>query len=160
MCLLTNDKKVKIATEPITCYKVVQIVANEYIYTPYRGEKISKEHLMGLLPFKAYGKPVIHFNRFFKDDKCNFGLGCSDTFHNNKYRIDKGFIHCFLNKNDALNIKNNCFTQQRRVYEVEIPKGVRYVTGKYGCDSGYNSKANEYETIAAAEIIFKKKEVI
>lgn len=124
MCLKIKERKQQTATHPITVYKIVVQIDNNY-YTPYTFTPISPETLQGLVPFEAKGKAHV-----IKD-----GLA---------FMISKGTIHTYANASEAFRIAdldNRLLGGRHIVYECEIPKGVKYYKGKgEGGNNEYASK--------------------
>jgi len=124
MCLSIKERKQKTATHPITVYKIVIQIGNDY-YTPYTYTPILSETLQGLVPFEAKGKAHV-----IKD-----GFG---------FMVSKGVIHTHANASDAFYFAdrhNRCLNVHHIVYECVIQKGVKYYKGndKGGCHE-YASK--------------------
>ena len=131
MCLKIKKRKQQTASHPITVYKIVIQIDNDY-YTPYTYTPILPEALQGLVPFEAKGKAHV-----IKD-----GLA---------FMVSKGTIHTHANASEAFYIAdflNRKSSEHHIVYECEIPKGVKYYKGKGESDF------NEY---ASKQIRFVKR---
>lgn len=124
MCLRIKERKQQTATHPITVYKIVIQIDNDY-YTPYTNTPILPETLQGLVPFEAKGKAHV----------------IKDVF---SLMVSKGTIHTHANASEAFYIAdflNRKSSEHHIVYECEIPKGVKYYKGKgEGGDNEYASK--------------------
>lgn len=132
MCLRIKERKQQTATNPITVYKIVAQIDNDY-YTPYTYTPILSETLQGLVPFEAKGKAHV----------------IKDGF---AFMVSKGVIHAHANASDAFYIADNLNRRSNEhhiVYECVIQKGVKYYNGKGKC-GGYH----EY---AAKQIRFVKR---
>lgn len=124
MCLKAKERKQQTASHPITVYKIVVQIDNDY-YTPYLYTPISPETLQGLVPFEAKGKTHV-----IKD-----GLA---------FMISKGTIHTHANASESFYIadfNSRLLNKHHIVYECEIPKGVKYYKGKG--EDGYNEYASK-----------------
>lgn len=131
MCLRIKERKQQTATHPITVYKIVVQIDNDY-YTPYTYTPILPETLQGLVPFEAKGKAHV----------------IKDAFG---FMVKKGTIHTYANASEAFYIAdflNRKTSAHHIVFECEIPKGTKYYKGKG------NSKYNEY---ASKQIRFVKR---
>lgn len=124
MCLKIKERKQQTATHPITAYKIVAQIGNDF-YTPYTNIQISPENLQGLVPFEAKGKAHV----------------IKDGF---AFMVSKGTIHTHANASEAFylaDFNSRLFGKRHIVFECEIPKGVKYYTGKG--ESGYNEYASK-----------------
>lgn len=124
MCLIIKKRKQQTATHPITVYKIVIQIDNDY-YTPYTYTPILPETLQGLVPFEAKGKAHV-----IKD-----GLA---------FMVSKGAIHAHTNASEAFclaDFSNRFSGKYHIVYECEIPKGTKYYAGKD--ERGFNGYASK-----------------
>lgn len=113
MCLRIKERKQQTATHPITVYKIVIQIDNDY-YTPYTYTPILPETLQGLVLFEAKGKAHV----------------IKDAF---SFMVSKGTIHTHANASEAFYVAdflNRKSSEHHIVYECEIPKGTKYYTGK------------------------------
>lgn len=126
MCLRIKERKQQTATHPITAYKIVVQIDNDF-YTPYTYTPILPETLQGLVPFEAKGKAHVIKDGFV-------------------FMVSKGTIHTHANASEAFYMADfhnrySGVNEHHIVYECEIPKGVKYYKGK--CESGYNEYASK-----------------
>lgn len=124
MCLRIKERKQKTATHPITVYKIVVQIDNDY-YTPYTYTPILSETLQGLVPFEAKGKAHV----------------IKDGF---AFKVSKGTIHTHTNASEAFYLAdyhNRQSNEHHIVYECEIPKGTKYYEGKG--ESNFNEYASK-----------------
>lgn len=134
MCLSVGHNLVLVATEDITCYKIVVCDDKGRWCTAYKHTQLSEEQLSGKKPFYADG--VFVNNIFITIDR----------------KVEGGAIHTFFDVKDAAyHAEHKNFPDfgvyEGHVYRCIIPKGTIYIEGFYGGDKSYASK----------EIIFKEK---
>lgn len=113
MCLKIKERKQKTAAHPITVYKILVQIGNDFL-TPYTYTPILPETLHGLVPFEAKGKARV----------IKYGLG---------FMVSKGTIHTHANASEAFylaDFQNRLFGRCHFVFECEIPKGTKYYAGK------------------------------
>lgn len=113
MCLRIKERKQQTATHPITVYKIVVQIDNDF-YTPYTYTPILPETLQGLVPFEAKGKAHV----------------IKDGF---AFMVSKGTIHTHAIASEAFYLAdflNRMSSEHHIVFECEIPKGTKYYAGK------------------------------
>lgn len=123
MCLIieTSKPEFKVAENDIVCYKILNH-SNPFRYmTAFMGFKIPFLSMCGLKKFKAKGEPNV---------KTTYG----------RIRIEGGVIHTFQMLHDAL---DNKYRSLEEVWECIIPKGSRYVEGKYILRGTFTSYGSE-----------------
>ena len=124
MCLRIKERKQQTATHPITVYKIVIQIDNDY-YTPYTYTPILPETLQGLVPFEAIGKAHVTKDGF-------------------AFIVSKGTIHTHANASEAFynaDFLSRLSGEHHIVFECEIPKGTKYYKGKG--DSNFNEYASK-----------------
>lgn len=128
MCLFSYQKRVKLAKEDITCYKV--LVSNIYgIFTPVQWASINNDVLSGKKTFNASG--IIKRERGLKGQRIYSG----------------GLIHSYLYEPTAYIGDNEyAYGLNYIICKCHVPKGTRYVKGGY-------DRSNPSE-IAAKKIVF------
>lgn len=129
MCLVTNQSQSKIASEDITCYKVLLKLENEISNTVF------------------YVSPVRHFtyfsnrtdlnNKVFKAEKA-YGLENSPdddlepTYIDNEpvsYELNSGFFHMYKDYDSAVKAVKSSPLESYVIFECVIPKGSHYYEG-------------------------------
>ena len=146
MCLYTN-KNIEKSNKKIACYKVVKYNKKEDRYfTPYRNCVIDSKVVNGEEAMEVIG---------------DTGLVPS-IWSDYRKVAERGFIHCFVNKQDAFsernywinNITNNNF--EVKIFECVIPEDTEYVNGFFiVTDPAFNEI--KYKSIAARKIKFVKE---
>lgn len=131
MCLITRDKKVRVAEEDIVCYKRLypdkgSDKSIRYI-TPYRGFKVSDEIIEGKEPLIAKGIKT-HKRGASGDQKL--------------FSVDRGYIHVHTSFIYAKSIAKSWGDD---VFKVIIPAGVKYYVSADGAE------------MCAERIVFKEK---
>ncbi len=114
MCLRIKERKQLTATHPITVYKIVLQLDNDF-YTPFIYTPLLPETLQGLKLFEAKGNAHV-----IRD-----GLA---------FLVSNGTIHTYANASDAFytaDFYNRTIgeLQHHIVYECVIPKGTKYYSG-------------------------------
>ena len=130
MCLITRDKKVRVAEEDIVCYKrLFPSGSGESICytTPYRGFGVSDEIIEGKEPLIAKGIKT-HTRGVHGDLKL--------------FRVDRGYIHLHTDLGYAKMIAKSWGDD---VFKVIIPAGAKYYVSEDGSE------------MCAERIIFKEK---
>ena len=131
MCLITRDKKVRIAEEDIVCYIRLYPLKGSYksirYITPYKEFRVSDEIIEGKEPLIAEG--IKTHTRGVRGDRKIFS-------------VDRGYIHLHTRFVEAKSIAKSWGDD---VFKVIIPAGVKYYV-------------SEDETEMCAErIVFKEK---
>ena len=128
MCLrVQKNQRFKYATKDIVCYKAL-LSCRESIITPYVGIKINEDTLKGKVPFCAIGKGETRNRYLYKS-------------------VKSGYIHTF-----SENIGDDFLKFGNKAFKCIIPKGTRYIQGKFlGQDDKY------YEGYASKKIVFVEK---
>lgn len=144
MCLFVEVKDhmghLRIAKEPIRCYKIVKSVNGKYM-TPFQDTKIPKMTMKGISRLTAEG-----------DDMETIAQQTSEG----KICATSGVIHTMSNMNEAVDfityIRDRCWGLQLdgmyEIWECVIPKGVKYMEGKDG---------NCYDCLGSKSIKFIKR---
>ena len=120
MCLYTKNKKLKVATKDIVCWKLFKPVRKTdsegnttvHIYPPYHDEfgEIEDAILSGEKDYLACPQDY------------------NETLSLSKGIVKRGFIHTFAKKKDA-QLKAKVAWWNSVLYKCIIPKGTEYVTG-------------------------------
>lgn len=128
MCLVSEQRKLKRATEDIVCYKHL---VWSYVYgcfkTPLQDARVSKRVINGLKPFRARG--------FVQKRK---GLNC--------YFYEGGLIHAFANEPVG-------YKGPHIVFKCHIPKGTRYVDSN--CDKTIAAKKIVFDELYFMPDLYK-----
>ena len=129
MCLITKQSKSKIASEDITCYKILLKLENEINDTVF------------------YISPVRHFtyfsnradldNKVFKAEKAYWienypGDDLKQTYIDNEpvsYELNSGFFHMYKDYDSAVKAVKNASIESYVLFECVIPKDSRYYEG-------------------------------
>lgn len=129
MCLVTEQLKSKIASEDITCYKVLLKLENEISNTVF------------------YVSPVRHFtyfsnrtdlnNKVFKAEKAygledSHGDDLKQIYIDNEpvsYELNSGFFHMYKDYDSAVKAIKSSPLESYVIFECVIPKGSRYYEG-------------------------------
>jgi hypothetical protein len=133
MCLITEQKKAKIANEDIVCYKTMDVSSEGVLYSPYMGFNYE-------------------LNKVYKERLCFSHTGCSfDDLTDEKYKgpeyykfyADCGDASIALKKLGLIEIGEGfhaALTKKRlsikkigkKIFQCKIPKGSRYYTDATG----------------------------
>ena len=135
MCLITEQSQSKIASEDITCYKVLLKLENEI------NDIVFNDTVF-------YVSPVMHFtyfsnrtdlnNKVFKAEKPHWLENSPDDdlepscIDYNTYKLNSGFFHMYKDYDSAVKAIKNSVTGEREssvIFECVIPKGSRYYEG-------------------------------
>ena len=128
MCLVTKQSQSKIASEDITCYKVLLKLENEINNTVF------------------YVSPVRHFtffenqvnpNKVFKAEKAYWLENSPDddlkpTYIGNEpvsYELNSGFFHMYKDYDSVVKAIINAPLESYAIFECVIPKGSHYYEG-------------------------------
>ena len=131
MCLQCKDNKFKIADKDIVCYKYVEY-SNDTYHTPYKYVSIDNEIIEGKKPFCAKGKTEIH-----KEDSV--------------FTFEGGVIHTFNTLGAAEEVcKSFGDVEYNAIFKCIIPKGTKYVEGRFGTEFAL------VDSYASKEIIFNE----
>lgn len=151
MCTLTNQTKFLTAKKPRTCYKALMHCSSRS-YTPVQMVPIKCSCLSGNEDFVAIGTPSLMPTSI---------VGNTDVGWMKHYKnfIERGFIHCFIKKEDACKFGREAqgHYSTAEIWEVEVPEGAQYITGVNGYDYDENNPFNMLPTIAAERIKFIKR---
>lgn len=149
MCILCDKKDFGYAKKDIVCYKILEKCPEDrrkfgckYV-TPYVWYPIFDKVLSGEILFKAEGR-------------------CRLRNHEDKVWFDNGYIHTFVNREDAVvnredavMLAEHISSYEYCVYECVIPKGTRYIKGIFEVFGTPYKKL--YDTYASKNIRFIRK---
>lgn len=106
MCLITKQIEPIVATEDITCYKVLNLLNKGEYFTPYRSTFVPSEIIVGEKALKPELKE-------------------GETFFDKRLQIDGKCIHSYATEEESL----KQISDFREVFECIIPKGALYYKG-------------------------------
>ena len=125
MCLVTNQLKSKIASEDITCYKVLLLTSDNFYISPHR-------HF-------TFFENQVNPNKVFKAKKSWWTInihGDDLELINDSgiyvFTLNSGFFHMYKDYDSAVKAIKNSVTGEREssvIFECVIPKGSRYYEG-------------------------------
>lgn len=156
MCLITKQSKSKIASEDITCYKILLKLENEINDTVF------------------YISPVRHFtyfsnradldNKVFKAEKAYWienypGDDLKQTYIDNEpvsYELNSGFFHMYKDYDSAVKAVKNASIESYVLFECVIPKDSRYYEGFTSFPS-FPNNLSLYPSIASDKLKIVKQ---
>jgi hypothetical protein len=123
MCLYCWRKNPKIAKKDIVCYKVLLHLGEGAYITPYAERRLTLAEKRGQVDFVANGNKSIAKNL----------IGLDRWYY--RYKVNKGYIHTFKNRKDAVEEMIDWRTTCKKtpyVFKCIIPKGTEYYKGTFG----------------------------
>ena len=156
MCTISRNREAVEALKPVTCYKIVKAYKDDkYRYTPIQDSRIPLECFSeaNKAPYVAVGEEEVMPTG--KNYKVIFGKIYKSS-------IGRGFIHCFVNKADAVKATKalSCNKSNDVVVEVwktEVPAGSLYFEGVNAWSGTGTTALDGMPTVAAKQIVFKKR---
>ena len=132
MCLITKQSKSKIASEDITCYKVLLKLENEINDTVF--------YISPVRYFTYFSNRTDLDNKVFKAEKAYWlenypGDDLKQTYIDNEpvsYELNSGFFHMYKDYDSAVKAVKIIVPREKEsyaVFECVIPKGSRYYEG-------------------------------
>ena len=132
MCLITKQSKSKIASEDITCYKVLLKLENEINDTVF--------YISPVRYFTYFSNRTDLDNKVFKAEKAYWlenypGDDLKQTYIDNEpvsYELNSGFFHMYKDYDSAVKAVKILVPREKEsyaVFECVIPKGSRYYEG-------------------------------
>ena len=125
MCLITNQLKSKIASEDITCYKVLLLTSDNFYISPHRHFTFFENQVNPNKVFKA--KKSWWTINIHGDDLELINDNGIDAF-----TLNSGFFHMYKDYDSAVKAIKNSVTGEREssvIFECVIPKGSHYYEG-------------------------------
>ena len=132
MCLITKQSKSKIASEDITCYKVLLKLENEINDTVF--------YISPVRYFTYFSNRTDLDNKVFKAEKAYWlenypGDDLKQTYIDNEpvsYELNSGFFHMYKDYDSAVKAVKILVPREKEsyaVFECVIPKVSRYYEG-------------------------------
>ena len=126
MCLITKQSESKIASEDITCYKVLLLTSDNFYISPHR-------HF-------TFFENQVNPNKVFKAKKSWWtinihGDDLKPTYIDNEpvsYELNSGFFHMYKDYDSAVKAIKRLVPREKEsyaVFECVIPKGSHYYEG-------------------------------
>ena len=156
MCLITKQSKSKIASEDITCYKVLLKLENENNDTVF--------YISPVRYFTYFSNRTDLDNKVFKAEKAYWlenypGDDLKQTYIDNEpvsYELNSGFFHMYKDYDSAVKAVKNASIESYVIFECVIPKDSRYYEGFTSFPS-FPNNLSLYPSIASDKLKFIKQ---